>query len=134
MHTIIYVSRVHTEFLMRCSSNITRTCTTPYRLHCNGLVERFNRTLSAMLVTAVQDHQLLWERHLRLCMAYNTSVHPTTGDTPFYLVFGHRAQTSIDIMCGTSTPSALSPTNKLTVGINIWSWLTRKYACSWVTS
>ena len=87
---------------------IAKTRTTPYHPQCDGLVERFNRTLLAMMATAVQERPFEWEGHLRrLCMAYNTSVHPTTGYTPFYLMFGRQARMPIDIMYGTPTPQAL---------------------------
>ena len=63
-----------------------------------------------MLVTAVQERPFEWEEHLRrLCMAYNTSIHPTTGYTPFYLMFGRQARMSIDILYGTPTPQVSSP-------------------------
>ena len=89
---------------------VTKSHTTLYHPQCDGLVERFNRTLLAMLAMAVQDHPTEWEGHLRrLYMAYNTSVHPTTGYTPFYLMFGRQARMPIDIMYGAPTPPASSP-------------------------
>ena len=89
---------------------IAKIRTTPYHPQGNGLVERFNRTLLAMLATAVQERPFEWEEHLRhLCMAYNTSVHPTTGYTPFYLMFGRQARMPIDILYRTPTPQVSSP-------------------------
>ena len=67
-----------------------------------------------MLATAVQERPFEWEGHLRhLCMAYNTSIHPTTGYTPliiFYLMFGRQAWMPINVMYGTPTPRACTPT------------------------
>ena len=84
---------------------VAKTHTTPYHPQSDGVVERFNRTLLDMLATAVRDQPFCWEDHLRrLCMAYNTSVHPTTGYTPFYLMYGRQARMPIDIMYGTPTP------------------------------
>ena len=84
---------------------VDKTRTTPYHPQSDGLVECFNRTLLDMLATASQEQPFDWEDHLRqLCMAYNSSVHPTTGYTPFYLMYGRQARMPIDVMYG--TPSA----------------------------
>ena len=81
---------------------VAKTRTTPYHPQSDGLVERFNRTLLSMLSTAAAGQPFAWEDHLRrLCMAYNTSVHPTMGYTPFALMFGRQARMPIDIMYGT---------------------------------
>ena len=61
--------------------------TTTYHPQTNGQVERFNRTLAAMLRCYVEDNPGLWCLYASaLCYAYNISVHSTTGTTPFYLV------------------------------------------------
>ena len=59
---------------------IHKSRTTPYHPQGDGLVERFNRTLLDMLSTTIKDRQGTWEHHIRaFCLAYNTSVQPTTG-------------------------------------------------------
>ena len=78
---------------------INKTRTSPYHPQCDGLVERFNRTLLNMLATTTQENPFDWENQLRkVCMAYNTSVHSSTGFTPFYLMFGRQAKLPIDLM------------------------------------
>jgi len=43
-------------------------------------------------------------------MAYNTSIHPTTGFTPFYLMFGRQAKLPVELMYGTPEPESLTST------------------------
>ena len=84
---------------------IEKSRTTAYHPQCDGLVERFNRTLKHMLATTLIDHPFDWEDRLRkVCMAYNSSVHASTGYTPFYLMFGREARLPIDIAYGTKLP------------------------------
>ena len=40
---------------------IQKSRTTPYHLQCDGLVERWNRTLLQNLATSVTDHPENWE-------------------------------------------------------------------------
>ena len=81
--------------------NIHKTRTTPYHPQCDGLVERFNRTLLNMLARSTKDHPFDWEMQLpKVCMAYNTSVQSSTGYSPFFLMFGRKAKLPIDLMYG----------------------------------
>ena len=91
--------------------NISKSRTTAYHPQCDGLVERFNRTLQDMLATTVKDHPFDWEEALpKVCMAYNSSVHAATGYTPFYLMFGREARLPLDLVYGTM-PTAQTGVN-----------------------
>ena len=60
-----------------------------------------------MLATSSADSgdQSDWEGCLpKVCLAYNTSVQPTTGYTPFFLMFGRQARLPLDIMYGPPEP------------------------------
>ena len=66
-----------------------KTKTTPYHPQSDGLVERFNRTVISMLAMFVTPEKTNWDDLLPLLMlAYNTSVHASTGHTPFRVAFG----------------------------------------------
>lgn len=89
--------------------HIRKTHTTPYHPQGDGLVEHFNRTLLDMLATTCKDNPFDWDKHLcKVCMAYNSSVQPSTGYTPFFLMFGRQARLPIDLMYGTPQDSVES--------------------------
>ena len=68
-----------------------KTKTTPYHPRSDGLVERFNRSLLAMLAMFVSKEHDNWDDLLPFMMlAYNTTVHTSTGFTPHWLVFGEQ--------------------------------------------
>ena len=75
--------------------------TTVYKPSTNGLVERWHRTLNAMLAKVVSSNQKDWDVHLPyvLC-AYRSSRHESTGFSPNYLVLGRELRAPIDVVCG----------------------------------
>ena len=77
---------------------VVKTRTTPYHPQSDGLIESFNRTILDMLATAANKHPFNWESQLRLCFAYNTNVHPTTVESPFFLMFGRQVCLPVDFM------------------------------------
>ena len=78
------------------------TRTSAYHPEGNGQVERFNRTLEAMLAKMINGtDQHNWDLYLpKALLAYRTSLHEATGFTPDHLVFGHSPQLPIDMMLG----------------------------------
>ena len=55
---------------------IERTRTTAYHPQGSGQVERFNRTVEAMLAKMVGEHHSDWDKHLQKAIfAYRTSLH-----------------------------------------------------------
>jgi transposase InsO family protein len=77
---------------------INKTRTSPYHPQCDGLAERFNKTLVDMLSTSAKCHPEYWEEYLRpICFAYNTSVQSSTGYTPFFLMYGREARLPVDL-------------------------------------
>ena len=65
-----------------------KTKTTPYHPESDGLVERFNRTLLMMLSMFAGEQKEDWDDLLPpVMMAYRSSVHESTGFSPYRLMF-----------------------------------------------
>jgi hypothetical protein len=69
--------------------NVMRPLSSIAHPESNTAPERFNRFLSESLYTLVNTKQNDWdERVWETLFAYRTSVCPTTGETPYFLVYG----------------------------------------------
>ena len=80
---------------------IEKSRTSSYHPQGNGLVERFNGTVCAMLSMFVADDQRDWDTYLaKVTFAYNTSVHESTKETPFSLFLGRQPRLPADVSCG----------------------------------
>ena len=68
---------------------ITKTNTTAYHPQMDGLVERFHRTLTDMLAKSVEKNGKDWDKHLLYVLfAYRSGLQQSTGESPFYLLYG----------------------------------------------
>ena len=75
-----------------------KTKTTPYHPESDGLVERFNRTLLMKLAIFASEHKDDWDDLLPpVMMAYQSSVHESTGFSPYRLMFGEECMLPMDI-------------------------------------
>ena len=85
---------------------IKKLNTTAYHPQCDGMVERFNCTLKAMLRKHAPTFGSQWDRFLHgVLWAYRNTPHESTGETPSFLLFG--------IDCRTPTEAALLPANSI---------------------
>ena len=67
----------------------TKLNTTAYHPECDGTVERFNRTLKAMLRKQAARFGCQWDKHLPgVLWAYRNTPHESTGEKPSFLLFG----------------------------------------------
>jgi len=88
---------------------IKKLNTTAYHPECDGMVERFNRTLKTMLRKHASRFGNQWDRYLSgVVWAYRNVPHESTGEKPSFLMFG------VDLR--TPTEAALLPPTPLESG------------------
>ena len=89
-------------FQQMCSRlGIEKTRTTPGRPESDGMVERFNRTLEAMLSMFVAENQWDWDEFLpMLIMAHRSTPHDSTKYSPKMLMMGRESSLPIGVMMG----------------------------------
>ena len=81
---------------------VDKVRTSAYKASTNGCVERFHRTLNAMIGRVVTDSQKEWDEILPFVMAaYRSSTHESTGHSPNFLMYGREARAPVDVVLGT---------------------------------
>jgi len=83
------------------ATKIKKIQTTAWRPQGNGLDERFNGTIQAMLRSYANIYQNNWHRFLPLLtFAYNTTPQTSLQSSPFKLLFGREALRPFDVLVG----------------------------------
>ena len=92
--------------------SVDKIRTSAYKPSTNGNIERFHATLHAMMSKVIANNQRDWDEHLpAIAFAYRTSVHETTGYTPFFLLHGREARIPADIAYGAPPDEDEKPGN-----------------------
>jgi hypothetical protein len=82
---------------------------TPYHPQTNGLVERFNRTLTEALSKLATNHIDDWDTYVApVLFAYRTTKHSTTKIAPFFLLYGRDAKLPTDPLENENTSTLIN--------------------------
>ena len=100
--------------------------TTPYHPQTDGLVERFNHTLKAMLRKTANKEGKDWDRLIPyLLFAYREVPQASTGFSPFELLYGRQVRGPLDIIKETWEASHKSSESVVSYVLGIQERLTK---------
>ena len=78
---------------------INKTRTTAYHPQSDGMIERLNRKVKDVLAKYISVHQNDWDKFIDgVVFAYNSTVHDTTGITPYRMVFGEEIRLPVELV------------------------------------
>src|SRR6218665_1537718 len=80
---------------------IDKARTTTYHPRCNGMIERFHRTINSTISKVVEESQRNWDTVLPYVLrAYRATCHETTGYRHNYLLFARENRAPLDLVYG----------------------------------
>ena len=91
-------SSLKATFCVNCVSGLVSS--RQKQLRSVGQVERWNATFTQIIKTICEDKEELYEYLPFVRMAYNSTVHSTTGETPKMIVMGRQIRLPLNVMTG----------------------------------
>ncbi|GFN95391.1 Pol polyprotein [Plakobranchus ocellatus] len=86
---------------------VAKSRTSPYNPGGNGICERFNRSLHNLLRVLSEQQKHRWPEFVsELIFWYNSTPHSTTGQCPYFLLFGREPRLPIDVYLGRTPAEA----------------------------
>ena len=92
--------------------DIKKTRTSLLHPHSDGQVERYNLKLIEMLRSKLKESQGDWDMQV---LAYRSSVHDSTDETPNMLMMGREIEVPLDVTAE-STPDAEPSSTEYAIG------------------
>ena len=87
------------EFALFAKQNgIKHICTSPYHPASNGAAERLVQTFKQAMKAAANNGLTLQHQLSSFQMAFHSTTHPTTGETPSKLFLGREMRTRFDLL------------------------------------
>lgn len=78
---------------------INKTRTTSYHPQSDGMIERLNRTIKDILSKYISVNQTDWDKFIDgIVFAYNSTIHESTGMTPYKMVFGEEMTLPVNLI------------------------------------
>ena len=103
--------------------DVKQSTTTPYNPCGNSHCKRLNCTLQNLLKALPKEQKPNWPAHLSALMfAYNATPHSTTGNQPYQLMFGCKAQAPSTTGWGCPIMIVVSPHQKTHGFNNSMNW------------
>jgi transposase InsO family protein len=82
-----FIAELTQEFLKL--ANVKTSFTTAWRPQANGACERMNRAIIELLKAVLEKNLDRWDEFLPFVVnQYNSTVHSSTGFSPYQLMFG----------------------------------------------
>lgn len=94
-----FTSKSFHDYITKLDIKHSRTC--DYHPAANGMDERFNATICKIIRNYIDKSCRSWDDQLQWALlAYNTTIHSSTGLTPYSVLFGRKPRTSVPSISG----------------------------------